>query len=82
MAVSGGVRVYEVGRLGEYVVSARGMWIPGVYATPDAAIAAAHMDEDRLNALWDRACKSMSCPLLTEADLADEPARAEAASDG
>ena len=65
-----------------YVVSVRGKWISGIYATPEAAIAAARMDEDRLNALWNKACRSMFCPLLTEADLADEPARAEAASDG
>ena len=45
------IKVYQ-GSDGTYTVAEYGTWVPGVYATKEAAIAAAKLSPVKVNAMW------------------------------
>ena len=51
----------------EFVVAQHGVWVEGVYDTPEAAIAAASLAPSRLSSLW----KSARPALLTLKEVKD-----------
>jgi hypothetical protein len=54
----------------QYVLSDRGTWLPGVYASRDAALLAARLDVSALAALWaGHLERHGSKAVLREADL-------------